>query len=289
MGSDCLETPPHDFDKSAAYRAYRVRISKRYGHHIPAHVRDGRSRRLTDPVATDDFGDIALKGLPVLEKANQDVLRKLLQESAQRPNKKPTSVQSPGPGSAGPSLEGSPLISVPIRGDSPNNLEVLPNNFEVLLNNFEMLPYNLEVLPCNLEVLPCNLEVLPNPGRDDLWGLAYKQLLAENEPLVRNYEKVLKTAGNVSDDSAADIQKQVQAVLGLKRKQVLQKQWKLQWGNKSIKVRTQIDRIVKVIGAFKEAGSVATNVDPFHAGLPWAGICFLLAVSTLGTCLAIKH
>ena len=139
------------------------------------------------------------------------------------------------------------------------------------------------------EDTPKELEGLPKPGRGDLWCFAYKQLLTENEPLVRDYEEVLKTAGNVSDDSAADIQLQVQAVLVLKRKQVLQKQWRLQWGNKSIKVRTQIDRIVKIVDAFKEAGSVASNVDPLHAGLPWAGICFLLAVSTLGTWVAFKH
>ena len=129
---------------------------------------------------------------------------------------------------------------------------------------------------------PEKLEVWPGPGRDDLWGLAYKQLLAENEPLVRHYEEVLKTAAIASGDSAADAQKQIQSVLALKRKQVLQKQWRLQWGNRSIKVRTQIDRIVKIIGAFKDAGSVAANVDPLHAGLPWAGICFLLAVSPSG-------
>ena len=136
---------------------------------------------------------------------------------------------------------------------------------------------------------PEELEVLPKPGRGNLWGLAYKQLLAEDEPLVRHYEEVLKTAGIVPDDSAADIQEQIQAVLELKRKQVLQKQWRLQWGNKSIKVRVQIDRIVKIIGAFKEAGSAAANVDPLHAGLPWAGICFLLAVSTSAFLPAIKR
>ena len=122
---------------------------------------------------------------------------------------------------------------------------------------------------------------LPIPGQIDLWGLAYTQLLAENEPLVRRYEKVLKAAAINSDDLAAGIQGQIQAVLVLKRNQVLQKQWRLQWGNKSIKVKTQIDRIVKIISAFKDAGSVIANVDPLHAGLPWAGICFLLAVSTL--------
>ena len=118
------------------------------------------------------------------------------------------------------------------------------------------------------EGAPKKLEVLLKPGQGDLWGLAYKQLLAENEPLVRHYEEVLKSAAIVPDDLAADIQEQVQALLVLKRKQVLQKQWRLQWGNKSIKVRIQIDRIVKIIGAFKDAGSVAANADPFHAGLP---------------------
>ena len=140
-----------------------------------------------------------------------------------------------------------------------------------------------------IEDPPDGLEVLPKPGRSDLWGLAYKQLLAKNEPLVKHYEEVLKGAGIVSGDSVANIQEQAQLVLVLKRKQILQKQWSLQWGNKSIKVRAQIDRIVKIIGAFKEAGSVAANVDPLHAGLPWAGICFLLAVSTPGSRLAIKH
>lgn len=83
--------------------------------HIPAHVRDGRSRRLSEPVATDDFGNFAFKNLPVLEKANQDVLQKLLADSAQRPNRHSTSSQSPGTGSAVPSLEGSPLIPMPLK------------------------------------------------------------------------------------------------------------------------------------------------------------------------------
>ena len=82
--------------------------------HIPAHVRDGRSRRLSEPVATDDFGNFAFKNLPVLQKANNDVLQKLL-ESTQRSSKTLASTQSPGPSSAAPSLEGSPLIPMPLK------------------------------------------------------------------------------------------------------------------------------------------------------------------------------
>ncbi|KAL8717237.1 MAG: hypothetical protein Q9225_005501 [Loekoesia sp. 1 TL-2023] len=83
--------------------------------HIPAHVRDGRSRRLSEPVAADDFGNFAFKNLPVLEKANKDVLQKLRAEAAQKPSKvalpnPPSSAISPSP-----SLEGSPLLPMPLK------------------------------------------------------------------------------------------------------------------------------------------------------------------------------
>lgn len=103
--------------------------------HIPAHVRDNRSRRLSEPVATDDFGNFSFKNLPVLEKANQDVLQKLLAESAHRQTKGSAASQSPAPSStsAVPSLEGSPLLPLPLnrarsankgihRPSSPSNL-----------------------------------------------------------------------------------------------------------------------------------------------------------------------
>ena len=83
--------------------------------HIPAHVRDSRTRRLSEPVATDDFGNFAFKNLPVLEKANQDVLQKLLAESTQRQPRNSMSAQSPGASSAVPSLEGSPLLPLPLK------------------------------------------------------------------------------------------------------------------------------------------------------------------------------
>ena len=83
--------------------------------HIPAHVRDGRSRRLSEPVVADDFGNFAFKNLPVLEKANKDVLQKLRAEAAQKQTKVVVPGQSPGAGSPGPSLEGSPLLPMPLK------------------------------------------------------------------------------------------------------------------------------------------------------------------------------
>ncbi|KAK1541756.1 hypothetical protein CPAR01_05143, partial [Colletotrichum paranaense] len=83
--------------------------------HIPPHVRDLKSRRLSEPVVADDFGSFAFKNLPVLEKANKDVIQKLRAEALASQNK-PT-VVSPGGSvtSPGPALEGSPVLANPIQ------------------------------------------------------------------------------------------------------------------------------------------------------------------------------
>lgn len=111
--------------------------------------------------------------------------------------------------------------------------------------------------------------------QDDLWEKAYVDLAAENPELLNAYKDVLrKEAAGVSPD--ASVQEQVANIVTSKRRQILKKQWRLQWGHRSIKIRSQIDRVVKLIEAFKNVGNVASNADPVHAGLPWAGICLLL-------------
>jgi serine/threonine-protein kinase RIM15 len=83
--------------------------------HIPAHVREGRSRRLSEPVATDDFGSFTYKNLPVLEKANKDVIQKLRAEAMQSHNKPGSALQSPGVTSPSPSLDSSPMLPAPLK------------------------------------------------------------------------------------------------------------------------------------------------------------------------------
>lgn len=85
--------------------------------HIPPHVRDLKSRRLSEPVVADDFGSFAFKNLPVLEKANKDVIQKLRAE-AMAAQSKPALVSpitGPGPMSPAPLLEGSPIIPMPLQ------------------------------------------------------------------------------------------------------------------------------------------------------------------------------
>ena len=85
--------------------------------HIPPHVRDMKSRRLSEPVVADDFGNFAFKNLPVLEKANKDVIQKLRAE-AMAAQSKPALVSPCAPNSAtspAPTLEGSPILPMPIQ------------------------------------------------------------------------------------------------------------------------------------------------------------------------------
>ncbi|CAK7232391.1 rim15, signal transduction response regulator [Sporothrix curviconia] len=103
--------------------------------HIPPHVRDLKSRRLSEPVVTDDFGSFAFKNLPVLEKANKDVIQKLRAEAFAAQNKQQTPPtaggSSIGSGSSlaspSPVLEGSPVLPTPAVATNPQIQRTLSN------------------------------------------------------------------------------------------------------------------------------------------------------------------
>ncbi|KAK7941131.1 Serine/threonine-protein kinase RIM15 [Apiospora aurea] len=80
-----------------------------------------RSRRLSEPMASDDFGTFAFKNLTVLEKANKDVIQQL---KAQAMAAQHRSGGSPGgsnnPTSPAPPLDGSPVHSMPVQRSLSN-------------------------------------------------------------------------------------------------------------------------------------------------------------------------
>lgn len=47
---------------------------------------------------------------------------------------------------------------------------------------------------------------------------------------------------------------------------------------RDITLREQADKIVRWLDRFKAVGDIVVNVDPVHAGLPWAGVRLLLEV-----------
>jgi hypothetical protein len=74
-------------------------------------------------------------------------------------------------------------------------------------------------------------------------------------------------------------QKQMAALVEAKLTAMSDRQWRFNFGNNTIQVRDQVDRIVKLVMVAKDFASTAAALDPVHAGLPWAGVCMLLPVS----------
>jgi serine/threonine-protein kinase RIM15 len=118
-GSELIDRP-HD----ALFRVRNQMISGKRGLmplHIPPHVaRDSRSRRLSEPVLADDFGNFTFKNLPVLEKANKDIVEKMRKEAmlAQMRGISSQAVStsnSPAPSSPAGALEVSPMLPMPVK------------------------------------------------------------------------------------------------------------------------------------------------------------------------------
>ena len=126
-GSEYLDRP-HD----ALYRARTQTGGAKRGLmplHIPPHIaRDSRTRRLSEPVIADDFGTFTFKNLPVLEKANKDIVEKIRKETLQAQARSTQSFHSassslsqpvsaiatPSVTSPSPSVEGSPMLPMPV-------------------------------------------------------------------------------------------------------------------------------------------------------------------------------
>lgn len=110
-------------------------------------------------------------------------------------------------------------------------------------------------------------------------------------PILPHATLLDKTLQRLSDDdrrtldafaSADSIDSVVQNALAVaqeKRNVCQEKQWKVAFNGRTIVLREQADKVVNLLNRFKSIGDIAVNVDPVHAGLPWAGIRLLLEVS----------
>ena len=84
-----------------------------------------------------------------------------------------------------------------------------------------------------------------------------------------------------SSSNHCDIIESLRAEIETRRKELEQKRWRFKLGEKTIILRDQLARISKAGQAFKDLGGTLAGLDPLHAGLPWAGVCFLMQL-TLG-------
>jgi hypothetical protein len=123
------------------------------------------------------------------------------------------------------------------------------------------------------------------PPKRDLWKQAYDQIGSDKDTasLMQEYERIVARTSTTkkknTPSKVVGVQEQMAVVVEERMQVMTNKQWILQWGQKSIKVRDQVERIIKVIQALSGLGSAAASLDPTHAGLVWAGVCVVLPVS----------
>lgn len=123
---------------------------------------------------------------------------------------------------------------------------------------------------------------------EDLWDRAYTALREREDlkNLTDTYENVLmenlqgegSSTCTFADLNASDREEQMSALVQKKVDHMEQAQSKLRLGNKVIKLRPQVDRVVKVVIYAKDFVTSAVSADP-HAALAWAGVCVFLPVS----------
>ncbi|KAH0541580.1 hypothetical protein FGG08_003928 [Glutinoglossum americanum] len=109
---------------------------------------------------------------------------------------------------------------------------------------------------------------------NSFWDRAYEELCKEKKELVEEYKKTLMSepgVGSINDlDSPLEREEHMSRLVNRKLSEMEGRQWKVDLGNKSVRVRNRLDRIAKFVAvAFVPA---AASVGPVHIGLPWAGL-----------------
>lgn len=86
---------------------------------------------------------------------------------------------------------------------------------------------------------------------------------------------------NLGDGDPSKREKQMSALVDEKLAAMNDKRWRIKMCGRSVEIREQVDRVVKVVLVAKDFITPFANLDPVHAGLPWAGVCMLLPVNDL--------
>ncbi|KAI9646614.1 hypothetical protein NHQ30_004610 [Ciborinia camelliae] len=121
---------------------------------------------------------------------------------------------------------------------------------------------------------PTQTNQTPAQKHEALWNQAYTSLRQSNPDLIETYEALLL------DTDFSNLGKQEQMAAMVKRKQEIleSKQWTVKISGKPVKAKDQVKRIIEAFKKVKDFGAAIASIDPMHAGLPWAGVSFLLGL-----------
>lgn len=103
----------------------------------------------------------------------------------------------------------------------------------------------------------------------NLWDIARKRLT--------NTEEAQLTKAAVDNNPLS--QQLLELVQG-KQQKCMDRKWKFRRSNGEVVViRDVFEKVVRWLQRFKEVGDVATQYDPAHAAIPWAGVRMLLQIA----------
>jgi hypothetical protein len=136
----------------------------------------------------------------------------------------------------------------------------------------------------------------------DYWGVAFRRLnRMQQDRIKRALGKEETHEGNGSDDSddGEEINPRVldrliitdgspswpdvlSEICRQQQEGHTKKSWKFRFAGRDVDLRKKLENWVNFFDRIKQIGDVAVNVDPLHAGLPWAVIRLIITVRKPG-------
>ncbi|EMR89727.1 putative vegetative incompatibility protein het-e-1 protein [Botrytis cinerea BcDW1] len=113
------------------------------------------------------------------------------------------------------------------------------------------------------------VRVHPDPNQD-FFDKVWKRLSAQERVTI----KQLKTTNDIDATLVATLN-----TAGEKKRLCEERRWTFQLGKRTLVLRDEAEKVLRGLRKFKEVGDIIVNVDPLHAGLPWAAIRLLLEVT----------
>ncbi|PQE06277.1 ankyrin repeat protein [Rutstroemia sp. NJR-2017a BBW] len=119
--------------------------------------------------------------------------------------------------------------------------------------------------------------------KDDrtLWERAYARFRELKPTVVEEYESILAETADIQ--KYLPLNEKMRAVVDNRVRVVTSRQWKIRIPfrkDSKILVTELVEKIVSVVLKFKEFGTTIAQLDPVHAGIPFAAICLLLPLLT---------
>jgi ankyrin repeat domain-containing protein 50 len=114
---------------------------------------------------------------------------------------------------------------------------------------------------------------IPTTSAPDLWSDALETLSEDDQQTIRKIQPAMATRQPLPN-AMNDLISMTKA----KQHECEEKSYKFRFQGKEIILRDVAGKIVFWLNKFKDIGDIGVNFDPVHAGLPWAGVRFLLQV-----------